>query len=146
MRSRKINRPVVRVVSVYLVFGLLWIFFSDFVLLYLASDQAQFARLSTYKGWAYIVITAALLYVLISSTLKQQTQIKHALLISEERWKFALEGAGDGVWDWNLVTDEVFRSGRWHGCRRAKRSGTSARPSRSWSAHRRAWRRPLLRM
>ena len=114
MRSRKINRPVVRVVSVYLVFGLLWIFFSDFVLLYLASDQAQFARLSTYKGWAYIVITAALLYVLISSTLKQQTQIKHALLISEERWKFALEGAGDGVWDWNLLTDEVFRSGRWH--------------------------------
>ena len=89
-------------------------FFSDFVLLYLASDQAQFARLSTYKGWAYIVITATLLYVLISSTLKQQTQIKHALLISEERWKFALEGAGDGVWDWNLLTDEVFRSGRWH--------------------------------
>ncbi len=114
MISRKINRPVVRVVSVYLVFGLLWIFFSDFVLLYLASDQAQFARFSTYKGWAYIVITAGLLYVLVSSTLKQQIQIEHALLISEERWKFALEGAGDGVWDWNLVTDEVFRSGRWH--------------------------------
>lgn len=33
-----------------------------------------------------------------------------ALNISEERWLFALEGAGDGVWDWNPVTNEVFYS------------------------------------
>ena len=32
---------------------------------------------------------------------------------SEERWKFALEGAGDGVWDWDVVTGEVFYSKRW---------------------------------
>ncbi len=32
---------------------------------------------------------------------------------SEERWKFALEGAGDGAWDWNLATGTVFFSRRW---------------------------------
>ena len=32
---------------------------------------------------------------------------------SEERWKFALEGAGDGVWDWNPKTDEAMYSMRW---------------------------------
>ncbi len=29
------------------------------------------------------------------------------------RWKFALEGAGDGVWDWNAVTNTVFYSRQW---------------------------------
>jgi diguanylate cyclase (GGDEF)-like protein/PAS domain S-box-containing protein len=32
---------------------------------------------------------------------------------SEERWKFALEGAGDGVWDSNLRTGETHYSKRW---------------------------------
>lgn len=32
---------------------------------------------------------------------------------SERRWKFALEGARDGVWDWNIETSEVFFSPQW---------------------------------
>jgi PAS domain S-box-containing protein len=32
---------------------------------------------------------------------------------SEERWQFALEGAGDGVWDWNVKTNEVYFSKQW---------------------------------
>lgn len=36
-----------------------------------------------------------------------------ALTDSERRWQFALEGAGDGVWDWNAVTNTVMFSRRW---------------------------------
>ncbi|MES2902252.1 MAG: CHASE domain-containing protein [Pseudomonadota bacterium] len=32
---------------------------------------------------------------------------------SEYRWKYALEGAGDGVWDWNRLTGEMVFSRRW---------------------------------
>lgn len=32
---------------------------------------------------------------------------------SEERWQFALEGNGDGVWDWNPQTKQVFFSRQW---------------------------------
>ncbi|MEM9908991.1 MAG: PAS domain-containing protein, partial [Cyanobacteria bacterium P01_D01_bin.44] len=40
-------------------------------------------------------------------------QSEDALRESEARWQFALEGAGDGVWDWNLQTNEVFYSHQW---------------------------------
>lgn len=44
------------------------------------------------------------------------TERKHmetTLRDSEERWKFALEGAGDGVWDWNVETGDIAYSKRW---------------------------------
>jgi diguanylate cyclase (GGDEF)-like protein/PAS domain S-box-containing protein len=39
-------------------------------------------------------------------------QAENALRASEERWSFALEGAGDGVWDWNIQTGKVMFSKR----------------------------------
>ena len=44
-------------------------------------------------------------------TLRQREE---ALKESEFRWKFALEGARDGVWDANLETQEVHQSKRYH--------------------------------
>jgi len=38
---------------------------------------------------------------------------EEALRKSEERWKFAVEGAGDGVSEWNLETGDVFYSKQW---------------------------------
>jgi PAS domain S-box-containing protein len=38
---------------------------------------------------------------------------KAALQESEFRWKFAIEGSGDGLWDWNLANNTVFFSRQW---------------------------------
>ncbi len=43
----------------------------------------------------------------------ERKRAEQALRASEERWKFALDGAGDGAWDWNVVTDEATFSSRW---------------------------------
>lgn len=36
-----------------------------------------------------------------------------SLRVAELRWKFALEGAGDGLWDWDFTSGKVFYSPRW---------------------------------
>jgi diguanylate cyclase (GGDEF)-like protein/PAS domain S-box-containing protein len=40
-------------------------------------------------------------------------QREAALVESEERWKFAIEGVGDGLWDWNIQTGQAFYSRRY---------------------------------
>lgn len=35
------------------------------------------------------------------------------LTSSEARWKFAIEGAGDGLWDWDVASGRVYFSARW---------------------------------
>lgn len=42
--------------------------------------------------------------------ISERKRVDQSLRESEERWKFALEGSGDGVWDWNLQTGELFLS------------------------------------
>ncbi|PPK73651.1 PAS domain S-box-containing protein/diguanylate cyclase (GGDEF)-like protein [Methylobacter tundripaludum] len=50
----------------------------------------------------------------IANNLTQEIRRREQLLAeSEYRWRFALEGAGDGVWDWSLADNTVFFSRRW---------------------------------
>ncbi len=62
----------------------------------------------------YSIIVPAVLAVSIIALLAYRfARLSRQLKASEERWKFALEGAGDGVWDWNVQTDEVVISARY---------------------------------
>jgi len=45
--------------------------------------------------------------------LTERNKANAVLQESELRWKFALEGSGDGVWDWNIETNHAVYSTRW---------------------------------
>jgi PAS domain S-box-containing protein len=52
-------------------------------------------------------------YLAIRFNITQRKQIEEDLQASQERWQLALRGNNDGIWDWNVQTQEVFFSSRW---------------------------------
>ena len=58
---------------------------------------------------------ALLCWLLLDRTraLRTNRRMNHQLRTSEQRWKYALEGAGDGVWDYDLQQKKIHVSARW---------------------------------
>ena len=51
--------------------------------------------------------------ICISRDITDRKQAEEVLRESEQRWIMAIEGAGHGVWDWNLVEDTAWLSEQW---------------------------------
>ncbi|MGZ5008497.1 MAG: PAS domain-containing sensor histidine kinase, partial [Methylobacter sp.] len=45
--------------------------------------------------------------------IQKRKTMEDALRESEYRWKFAIEGSGDGVWDWDIQSNKTMYSSRW---------------------------------
>jgi signal transduction histidine kinase len=58
-----------RITAGYILIGGLWILFSDELLNFFIEDPHLVARLQTYKGWFYVVITSLLFYSLLKKHL-----------------------------------------------------------------------------
>mgnify|MGYP000846243746 CR=1 FL=1 len=73
---------------------------------------------ANYIGLLGLLISFAIsgiLYLLVARTRATDTihKVSNQLSVSEQRWQFALEGAGDGVWDWDVKANKVIFSKRW---------------------------------
>jgi PAS domain S-box-containing protein len=96
---------ILKIVAIYSVFGGLWIYLSDTFLGLVINDPAVFSMLSTYKGLAFIAITASLLYVLITRYSKrigiqisELSQSQHMLDRQKVLLDFVVEGTTDAVY------------------------------------------------
>lgn len=99
--------PALKTAVIYAVFGGLWILLSDKLLGFLVTDLDTYASIQTYKGWAYIIITAFLVFHLVATYLRQAVKFQDELKASEERYQLAMDGAEIGTWDWNIETNDV---------------------------------------
>ena len=45
--------------------------------------------------------------------LRDRQQVEETLRQSQERWQLAIAGTNEAIWDWDLSTNQTFRSERW---------------------------------
>ncbi|MBU3142647.1 bifunctional diguanylate cyclase/phosphodiesterase [Clostridium sp. CF012] len=140
-----LKRMPLKVTLFYALIGGLWILFSDRILNYLIESKSLMVHVQTIKGWAYVLISSFIIYILINEFTKKSNSYSHTLkgnyqeiqatyvqLIaaeeelraqfdelnekqaiiekSEERYKLALEGSNDAIFEIDLITNEFFSS------------------------------------
>ncbi|MFM9428769.1 PAS domain S-box-containing protein [Variovorax sp. GrIS 2.14] len=79
-------------------------------------QRAKWVGVVALSAWLALGGTALLLLRGLRNQRRAQgaLEILHGEVVrSEERWKLALEGAGDAVWDWDIARGTVHCSPRW---------------------------------
>ena len=52
-------------------------------------------------------------FIMLARDVTDRKSAQEALRESESRWRFALEGTGDALWDWDIAGGKMFYSERW---------------------------------
>ena len=70
----KYQHECMRISLLYLIIGVLWIYFSDRIVYFIAPNKSILLMLNTYKGWVYVIVTSIIIYLLIRNLLKKVEQ------------------------------------------------------------------------
>ncbi len=76
--------PAMRVAALYAVFGCAWILGSDRLVGWLTADPATASLLQTLKGWAFVLVSAGLVYGLVRRERRQWLAAREDLEEAEE--------------------------------------------------------------
>lgn len=79
-----------RIALLYAVLGGLWIYLSDTIVNALVHDPATITHIAIIKGWAYVAVTAYVLFLLIR-------RFEKTHLASENQYRDLMEQASDGI-------------------------------------------------
>lgn len=84
-------KVVLRVIVLYVFLSTIWILFSDTLLGWIAPDVSAYARFQTYKGLAFILITAALFLLYIKPRIEALHKSQKTISTAEEELKRRLD-------------------------------------------------------
>ena len=127
LSQNKKNNPwkeSLKIMILYLVIGILWILLSDKIVNLVWKNHDIIAKIQLYKGWFYVAATTLVFFIIIKDKLKlfknaeegllesysELINLNEALKKSEQKYKLAVEGVNDGIWDWDIEENTFFFS------------------------------------
>ncbi|DAB35184.1 MAG TPA: GGDEF domain-containing protein [Sulfurospirillum sp. UBA12182] len=102
-----------RIVAIYLLFALLWIFFSDSVLEFFVTETKTLSVFQTYKGVFFVLSTSVILYFLIKRYVRHLIDVQRELEETKQRLEYVIKGANLGYWDWDYKSDKQVVNDKW---------------------------------
>ncbi len=102
-------RPVnpQRITILYVVLSLIWIIFSDKIVIRSDLNHFYISLFSTLKGILFVLITAALLFIMIKNAIKYTEQQIEKNRQSEKVYKLLSENINDVVWLFDVKTMKI---------------------------------------
>ncbi len=105
-----LRQGALRLTLVYLMAASLWLVLSDGLLSSFNLAAEQLEQLRVLKRLAFILFSAAVLYLMLRLVERREQCIRRALSASEERLQMALDAAADGLWDFDLQRQRLYFS------------------------------------
>lgn len=104
-----------QITLLYALFGIFWIFFSDRLLYILIQDPKTQLQFHNYKGWFFVLLSALLLFLTLSSALKRQRQAVEREHEVQERYQRIFETSMDAIL--LISTDGSIRAANSSACK-----------------------------
>jgi PAS domain S-box-containing protein len=92
-----INAAAFRVSLIYAVFSILWILFSDQLLLLLVTDLEIMTKIQILKGWIFVLVTSLIIYFLLLREVTRVIRIQHALGRKEQDYQEVFNATNEGI-------------------------------------------------
>ena len=99
-----------KICAIYAAVGGAWILFSDEILAYLVHDQSVIMRISIFKGWFYVIVSATMLYLLIRRYTDQVVQAEAEIRMRNEDLAETEEELLQQIDQFQRIQDELYET------------------------------------
>ena len=88
------KNPALKVALLYVVFGVIWILFSDMIVDWMFVEKDLVAHAQTYKGWAFVIFSGILFYFLIYREFSEKNKTQLELVKQKDLSDAVLDTVG----------------------------------------------------
>ena len=103
-----------RIAIGYALLGAGWVFFAEWLHHRARANPWSHIVRASAAGWVFVAVTAMILWLLLQRSFKAARQSARLLGECELRWKQAIEGSSQAVWEWDPETNRASYSDAWN--------------------------------